>query len=245
MKNSRYAWTAAAATVVLLSWMGFSFRGDALVNDVQVDIISNVGNQFISEAEVIELMRGDQNILTLPVSKWDMSEMERRVEANPFVMDAEVFRDVKGNVLVRVNQRKPIGRIYHKYERDKYIDGSGNLLPTTARHTARVPLIEIQGLNWEDNLTETNYGSDLLELLKFIEKDNFWRAQIAHIVVEADGQIEMIPQVTKQKIVLGMPEDIEAKFEKLMIFYKKILPAKGWNNYSTVNLKFKDQIICE
>jgi len=245
MKNSRYAWIAAAATVVLLSWMGFSFRGDVLVNDLRVDIISNEGNQFISESEVIELMRGDQNILMLPVSKWDMSEMERRVETNPFVMDAEVYRDVKGNVLVRVNQRKPIGRIYHRYERDKYIDGIGNLLPTTARHTARVPLIEIQGLSWEDNLTETNYGNDLLKLLKFIEQDDFWRAQIAHLVVKSDGQIEMIPQVTKQTIVLGMPEDIEAKFEKLMIFYKKILPAKGWNNYSTVNLKFKDQIICE
>jgi cell division protein FtsQ len=231
--------------IVLLTWMGFVSSSDVLVKDLKIDIVSKEGNMFTSEDEVLELMRGGENILTLPVSKWDMSEMERRIETNPFVKDAEVYRDVKGNVLVRVKQRKPIGRIYHQYDKDSYVDEIGNLLPTTARHTARVPLLEIEGLNWETNLTETNYGENLLSLLKHIEADDFWRAQIAHLVVKSNGQIEMIPQVTKQTIIFGMPEGIENKFDKLMIFYKKILPAKGWNTYTTVNLKIKDQIICE
>ena len=231
--------------VVLLSWMGFVSSSDILVKNLKIDIISSQGNMFTSEDEVLELMRGGENILTLPVSKWDMSEMERRVETNPFVRDAEVYRDVKGNVLVRVKQRKPIGRMYHQYEKDSYIDEFGDLLPTTDRHTARVPLLEIEGLSWESNLTETTYGENLLNLLNHIESDDFWRAQIAHLVVRKNGQIEMIPQVTRQTILFGMPEDVENKFDKLMIFYKKILPTKGWNNYTTVNLKMKDQIICE
>lgn len=230
---------------ILLTWMGFTFSGDRLVKDLRIEIVSNNGNMFTSESEILDLMKGDENILILPISKWDMSEMERRVETNPFVKDAEVYRDVKGNVLVRVNQRKPIGRLYHRYELDSYIDEKGNLLPTTARHTARVPLLEIEGLSWKKNLLETSYGKDLFDFLKYIERDEFWRAQIAHILVKKNGQIEMLPQVTKQTVYFGMPNDIETKFKKLMIFYKKILPAKGWNTYTTVNLKFKDQIICE
>ncbi|MCP4457340.1 MAG: cell division protein FtsQ [Cytophagales bacterium] len=244
-KTNQYLLIGMLVGVIPLTWMGFASSKEGLVNDLRVDIISNEGNMFTSEAEILDLMRGEDNILTLPVSKWDMSEMERRVETNPFVMDAEVYRDVKGNVLVWVNQRKPIGRIYHRYEKDSYIDENGNLLPTTARHTARVPLLEIDELIWENNLKETSYGNSLLELLKYIEQHDFWRAQIAQLVVKSDGQIEMIPQVTKQTVLLGTPDDFEKKFEKLMIFYKKILPTKGWNNYTTVNLKFKDQIICE
>ena len=231
--------------IVLLTWMGFVSSSEILVKDLKIDIVSKEGNIFTSEGEVLELMRDGENILTLPVSKWDMSEMERRIETNPFVKDAEVYRDVKGNVLVRVKQRKPIARIYHQYEKDSYVDEFGDLLPTNARHTARVPLLEIEGLSWESNLTETNYGQGLLNLLKYIEQDDFWRAQIAHLDVKKNGQIEMIPQVTKQRILFGMPEDIESKFDKLMIFYKKILPAKGWNKYTMVNLKIKGQIICE
>ena len=33
------------------------------------------------------------------------------------------------------------------------------------------------------------------------------------------------------------------KFNKISLFYNKIIPSKGWNTYKTVNVKFKDQII--
>lgn len=244
-RGKRYFLAWVACVIIFITAIGFAARKDLHMNSMEVEIASAEGLDFIDEEEVIELMRGEENELSLPVSKWDMSEMERRVEANPFVLDAQVYRDVKGNVLVKVDQRKPVARMYHEKVKDKYIDANGNLLPTAARFTARVPLIEITGLSWDKNLNETEYGKDLLALLNFIEKDEFWRAQIAHVYVDSKGNIEMIPQVTKQKIEFGMPEDIEKKFDKLMLFYKKILPVKGWNTYTTVNLKFKDQIICE
>ena len=31
----------------------------------------------------------------------------------------------------------------------------------------------------------------------------------------------------------------------IKIFYKKILPYKGWNSYESVSVKFKGQIICK
>ena len=37
---------------------------------------------------------------------------------------------------------------------------------------------------------------------------------------------------------------MEIKFKKLELFYKNILPTKGWNYYESVNLKFKNQIVC-
>ena len=30
-----------------------------------------------------------------------------------------------------------------------------------------------------------------------------------------------------------------------MLFYKNIAPTKGWNTYKTINVKFKNQIICD
>lgn len=235
----------ASGVLVFLTLIGFALRKDMALNSLQIQIASNEGNMFISETEVTDLMRGEDNSMNLPVSKWDMSEMERRIESNPFVKDAQVYRDVKGNVLVKVAQRKPVARIYHREERDKYIDEAGDLLPTAAQYTARVPIIEIKGLKWEKNLNETEYGKNLHQLLLYIEQDEFWRAQIAQLLVKRDGEIVMYPQVTRQKIIFGFPEDIETKFKKLKIFYTQILPVKGWNTYTTVNLKFKDQIICE
>ena len=29
----------------------------------------------------------------------------------------------------------------------------------------------------------------------------------------------------------------------LQLFYRKVLPKKGWNEYDTISVKFKDQIV--
>jgi cell division protein FtsQ len=55
----------------------------------------------------------------------------------------------------------------------------------------------------------------------------------------------MYQQVGKQVIEFGEAKDIEEKFKKINLFYEEILPAKGWNTYSRVNVKYKGQIVCE
>jgi cell division protein FtsQ len=85
----------------------------------------------------------------------------------------------------------------------------------------------------------------MMELLNFIEKDPFWKAQISQMHIDKKGNIKMYTQVSKQVVEFGKPEDIEEKFRNLKIFYKDILPTKGWNSYDRVSVKFKDQIVCE
>jgi len=55
----------------------------------------------------------------------------------------------------------------------------------------------------------------------------------------------MLPQVGNERIEFGKPERVAQKFDKLMIFYKEILPRMGWNKYSRVNLEYEGQIVAE
>ena len=57
-------------------------------------------------------------------------------------------------------------------------------------------------------------------------------------------EIELIPRVGNHIILLGSEEEMEAKFEKLMLFYKKGVQQTGWNQYSIINLKYKNQLVC-
>jgi cell division protein FtsQ len=63
--------------------------------------------------------------------------------------------------------------------------------------------------------------------------------------IDKNGDIKMYQQVGNQVIEFGDAEDIEEKFNKISLFYEEIIPSKGWNAYSRVNVKYKDQIICE
>ncbi|SNT24217.1 cell division protein FtsQ [Ekhidna lutea] len=233
--------------ITLITFAGIKNNGRE-VEEVKVEILDQEGNFFTDHLEVVDLMtdKSTDYVIGVEMGDLDPKVLEERVEANPFVKDAQVYRDLKGNLKVKVEQSKPIARLFIDGQKDRYIDSDGRVLPVNAKHTARVPLMETEfEFMWEKNLKESKYGKQVFDLLTFIEKDEFWRAQIAHIFIRKDGEIDMYPQVTKQVIEFGRPEDLEGKFSKLMTFYKEILPKKGWNTYDRVNLKFENQIICE
>ena len=148
---------------------------------------------------------------------------------------------------VDVKQRRPIARIVQRYGPDAYISDQGEVLPLSDRFTARVVLIEADNAEplVEKDLLETESGKNFFQLLQFIDGHKFWKAQIAQLYMNADGTILLYPQVGKQVIEFGTATDIERKFNKLKIFYKQIVPVKGWNRYSRVSLAYQNQIICE
>ena len=46
------------------------------------------------------------------------------------------------------------------------------------------------------------------------------------------------------KIIYINLDYLEMKFDNLLAFYENIIKFKGWNYYTSVNLKYHDQIIC-
>jgi cell division protein FtsQ len=82
-------------------------------------------------------------------------------------------------------------------------------------------------------------------MINFIDEDEFWKAQIAQIEIDKAGEMLIYPQVGKQVIEFGTADNYEVKLKKLKLFFKKILPYKGWNTYTKVNIKYNNQIVCE
>lgn len=214
--------------------------------EVYVEGVSDV--YFVDEKEVASLLTNAFPGLEkkAALSEVSINEMEKKVEAHPFVRKAEVFRDLKGEIMVKVSQHVPMARIVRPKAADGYISTKGRILPTSANYTSRVLILtgpRAERLLKLDDLSEQE--SRLLALIQFISQDAFWSAQISSLELLGNGDINLHQQVGKQVIEFGKPEDIELKFRKIKTYYKKILPEKGWNTYDRVNVKYKDQIICE
>jgi cell division protein FtsQ len=96
----------------------------------------------------------------------------------------------------------------------------------------------------EETLPGAKQLHDLFQLARYVKNDSFWDAQISQIYVAENGDFELIPRVGNHNIVLGSTEYLEEKFNNLMTFYLKGLNKTGWNEYSTINLKFKNQVVC-
>jgi len=236
-------------TTMLL--IGFVNKGNDrnVCNKVVITIDNQLNNHFIDDNDIMSMLTNGYTEVVegAPYKDINVRSLENRVNNNSYVQEAEVYRDLKGNLLVNVLLRRPIARVVQHDGPDAYIAEDGAILPVSDKFSSRVLLIsgsaskEIGSL---DNIYDTNY-SQLFELINHINVDNFWKAQIAQVVIQDNGEIKLLPQVTKQYIEFGDLNHLENKFSRLKIFYKEILPRKGWNTYSRVNVKYKNQIICE
>ena len=79
----------------------------------------------------------------------------------------------------------------------------------------------------------------------YIDADPFWKSQVQQVFINDDKEMELVPMVGNQKIIFGDTTCMDEKFKKLLIFYSQGLNTTGWwNKYATINLKFKNQIVC-
>ena len=86
---------------------------------------------------------------------------------------------------------------------------------------------------------------DLFLLATFVNKNQFWKSQVQQIYVAWAQEIQLIPRVGKHKILLGDVSDLDEKFDNLLNFYKYGLNNVGWDKYKSVDLSFKDQVVCK
>jgi cell division protein FtsQ len=84
----------------------------------------------------------------------------------------------------------------------------------------------------------------LFKIATYVDKDAFWKAQIEQIFVTAESEYLLIPKIGDHTIVFGTAENMEEKFEKLLLFYKEGLSRVGWEQYKSINVKFKNQVVC-
>ena len=221
---------------------------------IHVSILDSTDNKFVSSHDIYSRVVGENDkILGKPLSEVSTEKIEVEVEKYPFVRSAEVFKSSEGSLNINIYQREPVVRILNYKEKGYYIDKEGFIMPVNEYYTARVLVANgwnLNGmkagrmLNGEQENKNYKIVKGVYELAYFIYHDKFWKAQIEQIYVTRDGECELIPRVGSHIIVFGGLENYEGKLRKLYALYEQGLRNEGWNNYSTINLKFKDQVIC-
>jgi cell division protein FtsQ len=205
-------------------------------------------NHFLDEADVIQLVEGSgEPIKGVGINRIKLKEIEKKLKYDKHILDAELFGDLKGNLIVNVELRRPIARIVQNDAPDAYIAEDGVIMPVSEKYTSRVVLISgaVKQLLESEDLNKTEQGKQLLQMIEFINADRFWKAQVAQLDLGRDGKIIIYPQMTGQLVEFGRPENINVKFKKLMVFYKEILPTRGWTRYERVNLEYEGQVVAE
>ncbi len=242
----------ACGILVLLGFVG-SIRSGAVCEAFDVAFAPGSGD-FVTEEAVREVTAGEGKMpVGLPLGEIDTRRIEQAVLALPYVKSAAVYKTIDRRLIAEVAEREPAVRLIDAEGRHAVIDTDGYLLPVPEHRRARLPVISgafrIDPAAVEHRLHAADEGkdprlADCLAYAEMLRSDPLWYAQLQHTEVDAEGEFTAFPQVGNHTIVFGKAERLEEKFDALAVFYRKGMDAARWNKYSTVNLKFKDQIVC-
>lgn len=233
-------------------------RGNAKISKLSIAIDNSEEIRFINETEVTTFLK-EKNLKTIGATNKECKpfEIEKAILAHPAVKSVDAWLGFDSILHIEIEQKRPIVRVLDILNTSYYIDEEGNYFPTIERFTCRVPVatgfisdqfhtrnMKVADVIANDSLASVGITDDIFTYMSLIHRDTFLLALTEQLYVNLDGEIELIPKAGPTSILLGNAHMAENKLSRLKVFYRKGLPIAGWDTYSALNLKYKEQIIC-
>lgn len=169
-----------------------------------------------------------------PMGLLRLNEIEKLLDNNVMIEKSEVFCTIDGTLNAKIKQREPIARVYDGAG-VYYMDTQGKKMPLSSSYSARVPVLR--------GNTE-QYWQASYALMQFIQNDQWMAENITEVLVKPNGEYEFLMRVPTFKVVFGKFEDETLKKANLKAFYKQLEKTNKLNEYSVVNLKYMNQVVC-
>lgn len=238
---------AATVLILLLSFTRHRDRGQRIVA-LHIETDHSEGLYFVDNSRIDHLIRS-QNLYrdSLPVIELDPSALERRLLQHPHIKRAQVFLDARNHLYIKVWQRTPILRVINRWQEHCYIDSDRRAMYVGSAFTADVPVASGY-ISHRPSLGDTLRDSQMLLLADIagcINRDPWLKNLIVQLYADTNGTLEIIPRLGGARILLGDTTRWVAKTEKLKEFCRQTTTTGGLTKWSTINLSYKNQLVCQ
>lgn len=241
-------WLAIGSGCVVLLAAAMHKKDAKLCKGIEIEISGVNNNFFIDQQDIKKVVQkyAGNDITGRPVEAFDLVSMEKALKNEIWISKAELYFDNNDILQAEIHEREPVARVFTSVGNSFYIDNTSMMLPLSDKLSARLPVFtnfpsDTKVLSKPDSALL----NDIRDLSLFIQKDSFLMAMIDQVDITAQRQFEMVPKIGDQLIVFGDAKDAEQKFNKLRLFYKKVIPMYGWGKYSVISLQYKGQIVAK
>lgn len=237
--------TIVVTTCCIIAMVSASKIDDSKVlKSVAIHFKNDKKYHFIQEHEIMDLAINNRHIdiQHTPISKLDIHTMEQLIMADPWVAYAQVYVDNEHVLHMYVTQRIPVVRVFQADSKSFYLDTTLSIMPLSANYIYYTTVVtNVPQL--KNDSTGRKLRKDIISLVRTIQEDTFWNAQISQVIVDSAGMFELVPILGDQRILFGDASRMSEKFHNLFVFYKNVLDRIGWDKYQTLDVRFRGQVV--
>lgn len=248
---------AAVLAVALCVGVAFLYRRvrqeSVLVVCGRLDVHFADSLRFVSEQDIRDYL--DKRYGPYIGERMDsvqLARIEDMLESRSAVSRCEAWATDDGVLHLEVTQRAPVLRFMRSEQDGFYVDGQGYIFPLHPSYTAPVPVVEgaipvdipagYKGEAQDERARAWIAG--VLAMNRHIAANRSWQRRIEHIRVRPGGELLLSLTGRSEEFFVGQPQNIPDKLQRIDRYLGTIAPSKPEGYYHTVNVKYKQQIIC-
>ncbi|MDX2062782.1 MAG: cell division protein FtsQ/DivIB [Bacteroidia bacterium] len=246
-RRNRLQWVVTlAGCTTLCVFLGLAARTSSALpcTGVVIELKNEADNFFLDVPAVRELVQLDSSRVGMPLATIDLSAIEATLLATRYVARAVASVDAQQRVRLEVTLRRPMVRVVSPSGSSCYVDAEGVVIPLSGTFTARCPIVRgaIAQPDTATTVTDSTLHS-LLPLLRYIDAERFWRAQVSEVYVNRYGEVTLYPEVGDMAIELGTADGFRQKLTTALAFYDQVAATHGYANYRSISLAYKGQVV--
>ena len=232
--------------------LGSSKRSQVSCNQIDITILDSLKTPFVKSESVKQYLSNDYGkIIGMPIDSIDLYRIEKVLASKSAILRSDAYITSKGTLSVVVTQRKPVIE-FQTTAYGFYCDEEGFLLPLQPNFSIEALIIDGHiPLDMADckkgrpeNEEDSRWLDNIVNLVNHMNS-SIWKDKISQITSDHNGELTLISKIGNESFIFGHPEDIAEKFEKMKIYYERIVADKGEEAYNVVDLRFEKQIICK
>ena len=216
-------------------WARYKSQGE-LCTSVEVQVINADSTSFVTPQGVLsDLEHQGLNFKGKPMSQINASTIEEALGESPYLEFADIVKCQNGRLLIRVSQLLPVLRVFDG-DKSYYVNRAGKHMDASLYYHSDVPVVQ-------GHFTSKYPATRLLPLIDYVSSDSLLNSLVTMYCMRDTNNIIIVPQISGHVINMGNARDFENKFAKLKLFYREVMPKRGWDAFDTISVKWDHQIV--
>ena len=207
---------------------------------VTVEVKTEAGGEplFLTGDRIIdELARRGIQLRGKRLDSIDLRKIERTLLSMPIYKRAEAFiAPSSSSVQIRLTEKHPLYIVQEASGKSYYVTQGKGTITVNPTFAAYLPIVS----GAVDLKMATGPVYDLMAALR---EDPYFTDYFGQVYVDETDGIVLIPRIGTTRVIMGRESNWSEKLRKWRIFAESVLPKRGMNAFSYVNLDYVKQII--
>lgn len=227
-------WILLSLALLTIAVLG----GLYIESNTRIEKITFEGNYFTDTEALINALESPVGMLADSVA-FDSIFMD--LKSLPYVKDATVSMGIRGTLTFNIKEKEPIAMLVDGSRR-VYLAEGGFKLPIVPRKVKDVPLVYgFSAHPLRDTLTSNSYQQVEQFLIAARENELGW-ITISEVTWNEHEGVVALTYENGVKLLFGEGQ-FRDKIKNWEAFYTDVVPQKGLGSFTSIDLRFKDQIV--